>query len=163
MVNFSLNEHWELPTITFKELVNENWDDSTLNNYLSNTKFLVVVFKNNKGIYYLKGATFYSFDEETLNTLVKEDWQSYINEINNGVKFTFNGKRIFNSLPNASETNVIHMRPHTNKSAYKFGNFSRGNLKTDADELPNGDLMTKQSFWINQSFFKKEIIDKLRI
>ena len=157
----SVNEHWELPTITFKELASEEWEDSTLNNYLSNTKFLIVVFKRNKNHYFLKGSTFFSFSENTLNNEIRADWQSYVDEIKKGVHFEIHGKRVFNSLPNPSKTNVIHMRPHTNLSAYKFDNYERGNLKSDGDELPNGDIMTKQSFWINEPYFTKTIINKM--
>ena len=49
----------------------------------------------------------------------------------------------------------MHVRPHSSESAYKLNNgFSRGNIKSYADELPNGEWMTKQCFWFNNTYIK---------
>ena len=43
---------------------------------------------------------------------------------------------------------ILHVRTHASKSAYKINGVKYGNgkLGRDTDELPNGDLMTKQCF-----------------
>ena len=50
------------------------------------------------------------------------------------------------------------MRPHTAKSAYKLNNgFERGDINKDGDQLPNGEWMTKQSFWLNNSYIMSQL------
>ena len=51
------------------------------------------------------------------------------------------------------DTRIFHLRPHASKSAYLIDGVRYGNgSDTDMDELPNGDFMTKQSFWLNKSY-----------
>ena len=68
-----------------------------------------------------------------------------------------------NDLPGIKDSDVAHVRPHTNKSAYKFKDGTViGNLKTDANELPNGEWMTKQGFWLNAKYVRKVINDLVK-
>ena len=63
-----------------------------------------------------------------------------------------------NNLPNKSETEIIHIRPHATKAAYRFNNGEEyGNVDRDANILPNGEYMTTQSFWINNSYILEQI------
>lgn len=57
------------------------------------------------------------------------------------------------------DTRIIHSRPHSRKSAYYFKdkNLIIGNIERDADMLPNGDMMTTQSFWLNNSYVYEQI------
>ena len=157
----TVNEHWELPPVDFMELINEDWYESKLRSTLIDNRWLIVVFKKHGLHYYLYDATLYSFDDYVVDTGIREEWLGVQNVIKEGVKFTIRGKRVFNNIPNPSVTNYIHMRPHANKSAYKFDNYSRGNIKNDAKMLPNGDYMTTQSFWINVKYFSKVIIQDI--
>lgn len=43
--NNKIKENMSFPTFKFKELVNEDWDNSTFGNYLRETRFLFVVYK----------------------------------------------------------------------------------------------------------------------
>ena len=98
-----------------------------------------------------------------LDVTVRKEWEQYRNIIRYGVKFTKcvdkSGKVSFkNSLPNKSETEVIHVRPHSTKSAYRFKDGEEyGNVKRDANMLPNGEFMTTQSFWINNNYILKQL------
>ena len=59
------------------------------------------------------------------------------------------------------DTEIIHIRPHAHKAAYKLKDgFVKGDLLKDADELPNGEWMTKQSFWLNREYVLKQLIIK---
>lgn len=56
------------------------------------------------------------------------------------------------------DTEIIHIRPHAQKSAYQLNDgFIKGNIERDADELPNGEWMTKQSFWLNKQYVLKQL------
>ena len=56
------------------------------------------------------------------------------------------------------------MRPHASKAAYmlygdvNIGDVIIGDVDKDADELPDGQKMTKQSFWLNKKYVY-EILD----
>lgn len=98
-----------------------------------------------------------------LNDIVKSEWQKYKNIIQSGVIFekvkNLDGKlEVKNNLPGMKDTEIIHIRPHAQKSAYKLNDgFIRGNIERDADELPNGEWMTKQSFWLNKQYVLKQL------
>ncbi|MDU4499792.1 MAG: Sau3AI family type II restriction endonuclease [Clostridium perfringens] len=158
-----------LPTFKFKELVEETWEESKLFNYLDQQKFLFVVYKKDGDKYVLKGAQLWNIPYADLNTTVREGWENIRNVIIDGVKFTpktnKNGKVIYsNNLPNKESNRVIHIRPHAQKSAYKFEDGTEiGNISRDANELPDGRYMTNQSFWLNNTYvlslLKKNLLD----
>lgn len=150
-----------------KELVNENWEDSTVYEYFEATQFLFVVFKKSGNRYKLKGAKLWHMPYHDLNKVVHEEWGQYQNIIKNGVKFEItnsdSGKmNIKNNLPGQKDTKIIHIRPHSQKAAYKLNNGVQiGNVERDADELPNGEWMTRQSFWLNREYVLKQLKDLL--
>lgn len=51
--DFTLKQSVSLPTFKFLDLANEEWEDSKLYNYLSETKFFFVVFKQDGEVYRL--------------------------------------------------------------------------------------------------------------
>ena len=152
-----------LPTFKFKKLVEETWEKSKLFNYLDQQKFLFVVYKKDGDRYVLKGAQLWNIPYDDLNTTVREGWENIRNVIIDGVKFTpktyKNGKVIYsNNLPNKESNRVIHIRPHAQKSAYKFEDGTEiGNVSRDANELPDGRYMTNQSFWLNNTYVLSQL------
>jgi putative type II restriction endonuclease len=93
------------------------------------------------------------------------EWNLYRNKFENGVNFKIekqnDGKIIVkNDLPKKSKTKIFHLRPHASKSKYVIGGQEYGNGNNgDTDELPNGDKMTKQCFWLNNDYIIKIIKD----
>lgn len=152
-----------LPTFKFKELVEETWKESKLFNYLDQQKFLFVVYKKDGDKYVLKGAQLWNIPYGDLNTTVREGWENIRNVIIDGVKFTpktdKNGKVIYsNNLPNKESNRVIHIRPHAQKSAYRFEDGTEiGNVSRNANELPDGRYMTNQSFWLNNTYVLSQL------
>ena len=54
-----------------------------------------------------------------------------------------------------SDNGYVHVRPHSQKSAYKLHNgYRKGDILKDANELPNGEWMTTQCFWFNNTYIK---------
>ena len=65
------------------------------------------------------------------------DWLSAQQTVKDGVRFKLSGKRMFNTLPNQSETEIFHLRPHTNLSAYylpSLDNYTRGDRAAKIEE-----------------------------
>ena len=162
--NGTLRESSPLPPFKFLDLVNEDWEDSTLYNYLSETKFLFVVFKQHGNQYILKGCMLWNMPFKDLEEARKE-WEAIRGIVNSGVEFqrtsNASGVIIKNNLPKKSDSRIIHIRPHTQKRYYQFADGSiigNGSL-ADSDLLPDGQRMTKQSFWLNNTYIL-EVINK---
>ena len=64
------------PTFKFKELVEEDWEDSTFGNYLRETRFLFVVYKfDQQDELRLKGCQFWNIPYDDLEGNVKSVWE----------------------------------------------------------------------------------------
>lgn len=158
--NETIKEHMSLPPISFKKLADEEWESSDLYNYFADQKFLFVIFKKHGDSYKLYKSLLWNMPISDLDNIVKEEWLKIQQTINDGVIFEITPKgRVNNNLPTASSNKIIHIRPHTNKSAYRLNNgFTKGDISKDGDQLPDGQWMTIQSFWLNNSYILKQIL-----
>lgn len=165
--NNKTRESMSFPAIKIKDFVKEEFENSQILNYFSETKFLFVVFKENEfKEYELAGAKFWNMPIDELETIGREEWNLYKNKFKKGINFKIkeqkNNKMIVkNDLPKKSETKIFHLRPHASKSKYVIDGKEYGNGKnSDMDELLNNDKMTKQCFWLNNEYIIK-IIDEI--
>lgn len=163
--NNSMRESMSFPPFKFMDLVEEEYDDSTLHNYFEETRLFFFVWKKDGDVYRVKGCKLWNMSHTDLEVTVRKEWEQYKHFIKYGVEFTkcidSAGKISFkNNLPNKSDTEIIHVRPHATKAAYRFNNSEEyGNVERDANMLPNGEYMTTQSFWINNSYILEQIKD----
>ncbi|MBK5253402.1 MAG: restriction endonuclease [Peptostreptococcaceae bacterium] len=156
----SLKENISLPAFDFIEMSKESWDDSKINTYLSETKFLFVVFKKDSEYkkyeditdypnmdkhLHLYFATFWNMSNSDIENEVKVVWSKTKERLNEGIKAKKHGSRTFNNLPSSKENRVCHIRPH-------------GKNKDDTLPLPSGQVFTKQSFFLNASYVRDEIL-----
>ena len=147
-----------LPPLSFKRLVSEEWEDSSLYEYLSETKFLFVVYQQEENHYVLRGCQLWNMPYNDLNVEVQEGWNKIKETITNGLvlskKQQKNGVVIENNLPKKKDNRIIHIRPHSQKSFYVLedGEVCGSGTYSDADQLPDGRWMTKQSFWLNNDY-----------
>ena len=75
--NNTIREHMSFPNFKFKELIQEEWEDSTFGNYLRETRFLFVIYKKNaQGELILKGCQFWNIPYEDLEHNVKNVWET---------------------------------------------------------------------------------------
>lgn len=160
--NGTMIESMSFPSFKFKEIVNEMWEESDLFTYFNETHFLFVVYKKYGNNYVLKGSQLWHMPYNDLNETVYDGWNVTRNIIKDGVIFTKkktkSGLIISNNLPKKGDNSIIHIRPHAQKSAYLFTNGeSVGNVSKNANELPDGQWMTNQSFWINNSYILNQL------
>lgn len=156
--NGTNKENISFPAFKFKELVKEDWEDSNLFTYFNETRFLFVVYKKNGDKYILKGAQLWNMPYNDLNNTVRLGWSNIRNTIIQGVKLTKKSNKVENNLPKKEDNQIIHIRPHAQKSAYKFiSGEIIGDIHRNANELPDGQWMTTQSFWINNSYIIKQL------
>ena len=141
-----INEHMSFPNFKFKELIQEEWDDSTFGNYLRETRFLFVIYKKNaQGELILKGCQFWNIPYDNLEHNVKNVWETTKRVITEGLQITKdrNGRNKSN-LPNASDNPVCHVRPHAKNAQ-------------DTDELPDGRRYPKQCFWLHKDYILSQL------
>lgn len=160
-------ESMSFPAFKIKELVKEEWETSETRQYFEETKFLFVLYQQENNEYYLAGALFWNMPASEIDGVLQVEWTKARDTFRRGVKFRLreqkNGIVVLNDLPKQSKTEILHVRPHTGKSAYLLQeyNYSRGDIKKHGDQLPNGDFMTIQSFWLNNHYVLEQVEDYL--
>lgn len=143
--NNTIKESMSFPAFKFKDLVTENWEESTFGTYLSETRFLFVVYKfDEDGELYLKGSQFWNIPYNDLHNQVRVVWERTKQVLIEGLQIEkINGKNRTN-LPKSSENPVCHVRPH-------------GRNSKDVYELPDGRSFSKQCFWLNNSYILSQL------
>ena len=146
-------ENMSFSPFLFKEFAEETYETSEFYNYFEETRFLFSIWKENEeGTYTFVGAMFWNMPYKDLNEIARLEWEAIHRVIVEGVKFEYDGRIVHNNLPKQSNSMILHIRPHATKAAYKFDNVVIGNVNRDANELPNGDFMTTQSFWLSKPY-----------
>lgn len=162
-------ESMSFPAFNIKELVEEEWETSQIRQYFEETKFLFVLYEKDGDEYYLSEALFWNMPSPEIDGVLQMEWTKVRDMFRSGVKFKLreqvNGIVVLNDLPKQSETNILHVRPHTAKSAYLLQelDYSKGDIEKHADQLPNGDFMTIQSFWLNNHYVLKQVENYLKL
>jgi len=133
-------EDTSFPKIDFLEVISETWEDSTLRDQVSNMMF--VVFQQSRSddledATFL-GASFWRPTEEQDRTM-KREWETFVRHIRAGT---------LDRRPQASQTQILHIRPHGRDSA-------------DRSSLPGGGDWITSSFWLNKNFVR-ELMKQLR-
>ena len=75
---------------------------------------------------------------------VRRVWERTVQTIRKGVKLVRTPHGVSNNLPKQSEDPIAHVRPH-------------GKNAKDTLPLPDGRTMTKQCFWLNNTYIEKQI------
>lgn len=158
--NGSIKESLSLDTFKFKEIVNQEWEDAPLHDYFEETRFLFIPFQKRGTDLVLARPRFWSMPMSDIRGPLRECWEKTKGVVAEGVKLTFDIKEngeigsIKNNLPGVKDGGgIAHVRPHANKRAYRFEDGTViGNIEKDGDELPDGRIMTQQSFWLNSDY-----------
>ena len=144
--NGAIKESMSFPKFDFIELSQEeSWEESELYNYLAPTKFLFVIYKENvNGKLVFERVKFWNMPSADLEE-VGRVWARTVQTIREGVQLYPTANGVGNNLPKSTESSVAHVRPH-------------GRDASDKAPLPDGRMMTKQCFWLNSSYVKRQIM-----
>lgn len=145
--NGTIKESMSFPKFDFIELSKEDsWEDSELYNCLAPTKFLFVIYQENEqGELVFDRVKFWNMPSADLEE-VRRVWLRTIQTIRDGVQLYKTARGTGNNLPKSTESPIAHVRPH-------------GRDSSDQAPLPDGRMMTKQCFWLNNSYIKKQIVE----
>lgn len=130
----SLKESMSFSQIQYKEIINEEWEDSYWYNTLIKRFFFVVFQKDKKGILRIKEVFFWTmpvkdlevsrlFWEDTKGKIISNDFEHFIK---------------------ISENRICHVRP-------------KGKDSSDLMETITGRMEKKKSYWLNSSYIRKII------
>lgn len=146
--NNKIKESMSFPTFKFKQLIQEEWEESNFGTYLSETKFLFIVYKfDEDGVLKLRGCQFWNMPYKDLNKEVYAVWLKTKQVLINGLHITKRNGRNYNNFPKASENHVCHVRPHAKNA-------------NDTYELPDGRQYPKQCFWLNNTYVLSQLDKK---
>lgn len=143
--NNTITESMSFPTFKFKELIEEEWESSTFGSYLSETRFLFIVYKYDEyKVLRLKGCQFWNIPYNDLNREVYSVWERTREVIREGLQVARINGKLRSDLPKATENSVCHVRPH-------------GRNSKDTYELPDGRQFPKQCFWLNNTYILQQL------
>ncbi len=148
--NDKIKESMSFPAFRFKELVQEEWEDSTFGNYLRETRFLFVVYKfDEENVLRLRGCQFWNIPYEDLESDVRTVWKRTKRVLMDGLWVTIDNGMRRNNFPKASENRVCHVRPHAKNAM-------------DTDELPDGRRYPKQCFWLKNTYIYEQLDENIK-
>lgn len=148
--NGKIKESMSFPTFKFKELIQEEWEDSTFGNYLRETRFLFVVYKfDDNDVLRLQGSQFWNIPYHDLEVEVQSVWNRTKQVLLDGLEIEQRNGKNYNNFPNASENPVCHVRPHAQNAQ-------------DTYELPDGRQYPKQCFWLNNHYILSQLKEEFK-
>lgn len=135
----TLKESMSFSQIQYKEIVNEDWEDSYWHNSLTKRFFFVVFQKNEKNELVLKKVMFWTMPPKDLE-LAKLFWSDTKQKIIDND---------FNHFIKISDRSICHVRP-------------KGKNSLDLMETVSGSKEKKKCYWLSSFYIKNIITDTLR-
>ena len=150
--NGRIKESMSFPAFKFTEIIKEEWESSKLRDTFAMTKFLFVVFTEQKDkTLVLSKALFWHMPESILDTEVKTVWDDTVAKIKAGkILKEMNDNQRLTHFMGIKDNPVSHVRP-------KAINALDTNPLPVKDILSGANEYTKQCFWLNAHYIRKII------
>ena len=158
-----LRESVPVLNIDFASLAGEDlWEDSALYALLSETRFLFVVFEKGEDAgdpCRLLGCVLWGMPADDLDGPARRCWELARDCVRRGPALVPRARGGFsNDLPKISDGLCVHVRPRAQQSAYRLSDGPEvGNVERDAEPLPDGRWMTRQTFWLSAGYVLDEV------
>lgn len=150
-------------TYSFQELASNNdWESSHPYLEIYSKRFLFVVFQEDAtGEFRLQSIKFWGTPERLLGEF-QRIWQETRQIINDGVILTQRGTSVSTNFPKSSTNKILFTKLHASNSYYEVakGHFVGKGSLSDTNILPNGQRITKHSFWFSKNFLKEVLSGK---
>lgn len=141
-------ESMSFEQVDFLKMAGESWETSYLKKKFEESVFLFFVFQYKKqadqtSALYFRGVKLWRMPESVLNREIRHMWNLTHGILNEGVQLQekLHGKKVVtkNNLPGIKDNPVVHIRPKASDA-------------NDKVQLPGGNFITKQAYWINASY-----------
>jgi hypothetical protein len=137
-------------TLIFKEIIDEDWDNSRYKNFIDN-KFLFIFFKESAKGFVLDKISYWNINNEDLKE-AKRVWEIAKNRIENGqiINYFDSRNRAISFFPKSVDSYMAHVR-------------TKGRDSKDTAKLPVKDKLTgtedfpKHCFWFNKEYIRDNI------
>lgn len=150
-----IEQHMSFPYFKYEEIVNEEWESAEINEKLSSTKFMFVVFKKKAGIFYFDKIKFWNMPYESIEKYVKPIFEETVRVIKEGrIVKCDTGNKYLTNFPGSSVNGVCHVRPHDQKSVR---NMTKGLTLPTPDKVTGLTQYTKYCFWLDRDYIKAAI------
>ncbi|TCI52990.1 restriction endonuclease [Exiguobacterium sp. SH1S21] len=150
--NRSIREHMSFGKVDFDDLHRDEWEESALYDTFAEQKYLLLVFRydeeyvsKQKRIPRFEGIRLWNMPLETVDRELKSMWLETKNIVQAGVQLTPMKRGVKNNLPGPKFNRVAHVR-------------SKALNGKDKVRLPDGQWITKQSFWLDRNYIQ-QILD----
>ncbi|MGD1817148.1 MAG: Sau3AI family type II restriction endonuclease [Pleomorphochaeta sp.] len=132
----NIKEHMSFKNIPYKEIIIEDWEDSTFYEELI-SKFIFVIFRktHDEKDYYLSDVKLWNMPQKDIDE-AQIVWEITKSKVLNGD---------FNNFPKAKQNRVSHVRP-------------KGRDSYDLMETENYGLQKKYCFWLNRKYIASQIL-----
>jgi DNA mismatch repair protein MutH len=136
-------ESLSFPYFKYIDIINEEWESSTLKNQFLDKKFFFVIYQ------YIQKTPKEQYSDDFLILKDTMFWDMPFDDLEEAKRVWEETKlRIrqdkCNNLPQITESSVLHVRPHAKN-------------KRDTCITPSGKHVVKKSFWLNASYLKTQI------
>ena len=151
--NGILEQHMSFKNIDFHEWAIEEWNESWLKEYFSQTKLLFVIFEykepkppqgttDNRELYF-KGIKLWNMPIVEIEGRLRDFFYRFQHLIIDGIELvpTQQKNRVIvkNNLPKPKSNGLCHIRP-------------KGSDGSDKIPLPDGRMIGKQAFWLDREY-----------
>lgn len=148
--NGTSKEAMSFEQVRFHDVIKERWENSFLKGKFIKTTFIFLVFQYVGKDIYFKGFRCWKMPNETIHLELRAFWSRLKYKLEEGVTLTL-AKRgdktiTLNDLPSSKDSKIMHIRPKASNAA-------------DTTELPDGQLITKQAYWLNASYISEVLSD----
>ena len=166
--NNKIKENMSFPAFKYQDLAEETWETSTFSNYLQETRFFFVVYKeDSEGVFHLAGCQFWNMPIQDIDGDVRDVWQETHDIVKNGriqIVIDQNG-RITNNFPKQSQHPISHVRPHAQTRSDRYPLPAGTHLNIVAEGSIGWDDPTtypKHCFWLNNSYIYNQLDKKFK-
>lgn len=147
-----IREHMSFGKVDFDALSQDDWEESDLYDTFAEQKYLFLVFRydedyvpKQKRIPRFEGIRLWNMPLGTVDGELKSMWCEAQRVVRAGVQLTPVKRGVKNNLPGPTFNRVAHVR-------------SKALDGKDKVKLPDGQWITKQSFWLDKNYIQ-QILD----
>lgn len=149
--NRKIKEHIKLTQLTLDELMNGTFEDSTVYERLTQ-RVIFVIFSFEGGKYIFEGVKDFILTAQELKEY-ELVWEETKIVVERGVEITKENGNYTNDFPKPTSGFIGHIRP----SAQKGYNPEDISTISNSMQLPDGQRITKQAFWLNKDFVENKL------
>lgn len=167
---YTPTEAFKLLSADFSEIYDHKWEDSTLREFLSDTRFMLCIFEEKEDkTEIFKGVKFWRMPLSDLDSIVENTWNKTKRVISNGVILEIvknkAGYTVKNNLPSIKDDAIIHLRPWAQKASYVNDSNAQRlpvsarwiNRSEDLKMQFSDNYMTKQAYWLNPNYIYEQV------